>query len=64
MKFFGLMLLLASMAAGAGMAISSGISVSALEVVKDVRWFVADAGMVAGMLLLLAGNESVNCNKV
>jgi hypothetical protein len=64
MKFFGLVLLLASMAAGAGFAVSSGSSMAGLEMVKDVHWLVADAGVVAGMLLLLAGNETVLCNKV
>lgn len=64
MKFFGLVLLLAAMAAGAGIAINSGISMTALEMVKDLHWLVVDAGVVAGMLLLLAGNETVHCNKV
>jgi len=63
MKVSGLMLLLASVAAVAGMASSADNAIVIQDMVRDLRWIIADAGVVVGMLLF-AGNETVRCNKV
>ena len=63
MQVSGLMLLLASVAAVAGMASSADNAIVIQDMVRDLRWIIADAGVVVGMLLF-AGNETVRCNKV
>ncbi len=64
MKFTGLFLLLASTALALGMAGSTGAAIVLQEMVSDWRWLIADAGVVAGVLLLLVGGETVRCNRV